>query len=329
MVYFSQLWSKVFSFESLPFGLDRWLISELSLPIGGSFSFGLWMRYTVDHPGLPPSTHIGEDLVYSPLGKGQIRLLKLRPGNGPENLNASLFTVNLREAPPFEALSYCWGGSEFRNAVQIGKQSVSIPTGLFEALGALRDPTSERLIWADAICINQRDWEERGAQVNIMDEIYKNADSVAIYLGQPTDRTEEGMRLLRYFTNTNAPPQSSPWESSPIAELERSILDILDRPWFKRVWTVQEAVLARHTSLVSGDYTVSWPGDLRTLRSIVLRIKSAAISPYYFFISNRIRWDAGLVSTSKYSGNSNETGRKKGGRYPLPKPPRPCLRLSA
>lgn len=118
-----------------------------------------------------------------------------------------------------------------------------------------------------------------------MGRIYGSASNVTIYLGQPTDdgeRFAEAMRYLQYFTETDAPLELPPWDISSFPEIEKSLFDILSRPWFTRIWTVQEAALARRTTLICGDHRVSWNGELQTMRAIVFRIKAAAISPHYF-----------------------------------------------
>jgi hypothetical protein len=63
--------------------------------------------------------------------------------------------VDLLKAPPFEALSYVWGGYHERGSLQINGHAIKIHEGLFNAIHALRYSTFERLVWADAICIIQ------------------------------------------------------------------------------------------------------------------------------------------------------------------------------
>jgi hypothetical protein len=43
-------------------------------------------------------------------------------------------------------------------------------------------------IWIDAICINQRDLEERAPQVHMMDRVYSQVLQVIVWLG-PLDAT--------------------------------------------------------------------------------------------------------------------------------------------
>jgi hypothetical protein len=188
--------------------------------------------------------------------------------------------VELPVAPPYEALSYVWGsGGVSQGSLRIDDCSVEVRKGLFDALQALRHPDRERLVWVDAISIDQANMEERGHQVLMMDKIYRTAANVVVYLGQPTARTEDGMRAMGYFARPNR--KSPPWSHMASVDVERGFADILNRPWFTRVWTVQEATLARKVTLKSGSYEMSWTTDLRTIRTIVFRIKSAILSPAF------------------------------------------------
>lgn len=205
--------------------------------------------------------------------------------------------VDLAQAPPFEALSYVWGDYyQDRASIEVDGHAFEIHAELFNAIHTLRLPNASRLIWADAICINQRNMSEANHQVDFMGEIYGTAANVVIYLGKATERTEEGMRCLKYFTeSSNDLQQDAPWSYAELQEAEQNLADIVNRKWFSRVWTVQEATLARHTTLMCGPHQVSWSGDLRSMRSIVFRLKSAAISPYFTVAPNyisKLDWSA-------------------------------------
>jgi hypothetical protein len=101
-----------------------------------------------------------------------------------------------------------------------------IHTRLFDAVHKLRSPTSNRRFWADAICINQDDYAEKNGQVRIMGKISWTANSVVVYLGNPTEYTDEGMRLLQYFTDTNRELADVPWEHIARLETENCLADI-------------------------------------------------------------------------------------------------------
>jgi hypothetical protein len=115
----------------------------------------------------------------------------------------------------------------------------------------------------------------------MMENIYRTAASVVVYLGRSTILTEIDMQRLQSFLQPHIRGEEAPWSHIAVPDLENSIGRILSRPWFERMWTVQEAVLARNTILQCGRHKIHWNGDLRTLKALVFRIKSAAISPIY------------------------------------------------
>lgn len=136
-------------------------------------------------------------------------------------------------------------------------------------------------MWADQVCVDQRSVEERSHQVQKMDMIYGTAKSVVVHLGVPTEETGTDMEHLQSFLQRHAQGEAAPWSHIAIPDLERSVSNIIDRPWFERMWTLQEAVLARHIVLQCGQYRIQWTADLRTLRALVFRVKSAIVSPLY------------------------------------------------
>jgi hypothetical protein len=201
----------------------------------------------------------------------------------------SLITVSLLKPIRYEALSYAWGSALSKVPVYIDGQLVNIRTqNLVKALHSLRRTSSSRLVWVDALSINQDDFIERGHQVSIMDEVYQTAQNVVVYLGEPTTKTATAMDMLGYFVDTRGDDSvARPWENVPIEKMEDALEDIIRRPWFERMWTVQEATLARRTHLVIGPYEVAWDADVRSLRTILFRIKSAVISPEWSLSSHR------------------------------------------
>jgi hypothetical protein len=62
-----------------------------------------------------------------------------------------------------------------------------LTTDLFLALQRFRRLAQRRILWADAICINQQDLDERGRQVSIMKGVYEEAVGVLVWLGPNTE----------------------------------------------------------------------------------------------------------------------------------------------
>jgi len=110
------------------------------------------------------------------------RYLRLEPGTGDEPLRCSLRTYKIGKVT-YEALSYV-GGNEVRDRrICCDGYTINVTQNLSDALHRLRDPTHTRELWADSICINQDDVEEKGHQVAIMGQIYSKASQVLICLG--------------------------------------------------------------------------------------------------------------------------------------------------
>jgi hypothetical protein len=63
--------------------------------------------------------------------------------------------------PEYEALSHTWGSPDQVKAVELNGYPVNIRENLWSALVNLRHARKERVLWIDAICINQADVEER------------------------------------------------------------------------------------------------------------------------------------------------------------------------
>ena len=100
----------------------------------------------------------------------------------------------------FEALSYVWGKTTNPSKIFVAdlvsavgstplEHYLETTSNLYDALQELRDPTLPRIMWIDAVCINQDDLEERSSQVNFMAKIYSYANQVVIWLG-PVDGTK-------------------------------------------------------------------------------------------------------------------------------------------
>jgi len=92
---------------------------------------------------------------YTPLpDENYIRLLYLEPGTKGEAGRCQLRIVNLDNAPSSEALSYCWGNSNFAFSISVdGEGAISLTFNLVSALERVRHENEVRVLWADAICI--------------------------------------------------------------------------------------------------------------------------------------------------------------------------------
>ena len=129
----------------------------------------------------------------------------------------------------------------------------------------MRHPTETRLYWADQICINQDDEEEKSQQIEIMADVYTRAQNVLIWLGIGTDETDLAMETfpsileeLQEIDHTKEPfgglqKEMLRYRSSQLGGINR----LLCRPWFNRVWTLQEGACAKNGIILCGTKSMS------------------------------------------------------------------------
>lgn len=155
-----------------------------------------------------------ETFYYKPLDRttGEIRLVRLHmPINAADDddILCDLITTPLPQSPPYEALSYTWGSSENKRTIKLNGKPFQVTQNLYVALKHLRErtillhnepktfPHTERMLWIDAICINQDDLDERNFQVRLMWHIYSVASQVTVWLGEEADDSDVAMEMIR------------------------------------------------------------------------------------------------------------------------------------
>ncbi|KAH7083363.1 heterokaryon incompatibility protein-domain-containing protein [Paraphoma chrysanthemicola] len=280
----ARVFQRAWRFAKLPFGVDRFFPS---LPQGWSVSFGFWIRFCVDEPYVPPSipNEQGYGGHYRELdhSKNEVRLIVLEPGQPSNRIVFSAIHVQLSEETDYEALSYCWGSSDDSMSCIWDGVELRIPPNLHSGLQQLRLPDRPRRLWVDALSIDQSNLHERSHQVQMMSNIYRYATSVLIWLGVEDEAgtAVDGMEGLRFFVNPGAEPTSAPWYNDTPERTSKGMRYVLGAQWWKRIWTVQEAALARDVQLFCGPHTVRWKTDIDTLRRIKFIIKFAATSPQW------------------------------------------------
>jgi hypothetical protein len=146
-------------------------------------------------PTAPTATKYVYDQL--PIVPQTTRLLHLKPASSnAEELRASLVHADITQGPPldYEALSYVWGDPVFPEVLHLdGGGTIAITANLFQCLVSLRRVDRTRVLWVDAVCINQKNVLEKERQVAFMGKIYKNASRAVIWLGQPSPTTGSPM----------------------------------------------------------------------------------------------------------------------------------------
>lgn len=126
-----------------------------------------------------------------PLWENQIRLIRLLPGDWTNPVQCTLFNASLADAK-YHALSYVWGSQRVTRPIHVNGQVCKATVSLESALRHLRERYTDGLVlWVDALCINQRDIDERAKQVQLMGHIYQSCQEVIVYLGDRLERSTQ------------------------------------------------------------------------------------------------------------------------------------------
>jgi hypothetical protein len=172
----------------------------------------------------------------------QIRLLELEPGSRDNPIVCKASVAALAKCPTYTALSYCWGKEQepYEHKITFsGVASFGVTKNLFDALKHLRkegeltdEPTT---LWIDALCINQKDDNEKNMQVKLMGEIYKTAAETCIWLGAAADDSDKAMDAIAALDGDDLDNPRNMVDAITMKAIER----LQQRPWWKRVWVIQ------------------------------------------------------------------------------------------
>jgi hypothetical protein len=243
-----------------------------------------------------------------------IRLLTVQPASFEKDVEADLSIVWLDPTKPveYEALSYVWGAPQNPENIYIGTGKnayLDIGKNLITALRYLRLTSRPRTLWIDAICINQADIAERGAQVANMGNIYRLASKVIAWLGSEESDSGRAMDLLDNLGAkleidpiTRAMKPSAAGSSEPFLADRKHVIDLsgqdvvalkhlFQRAWFDRLWIRQEIYLGHASAVVqTGLKTVSWRNFSVAALRILRNEKDQAGSEVREALARRLSW---------------------------------------
>ncbi|KAF3800918.1 Heterokaryon incompatibility protein 6, partial [Colletotrichum gloeosporioides] len=196
-----------------------------------------------------------------------IRVLDIAPGERDDILRGNFGVVQLGSDPPhYEALSYTWadasGNSKKCRAVYIGPfwDAVPITQNCADALCSVRfhhNRLKHRTLWIDAVCVNQTDVMERTSQVALMPEIYSSAAEVLVYLGLASNSSNTALETMSRSLSTNGCRHSNGGVMCQMCQ--DAISQLFQRPYFKRLWVVQEIMLSKSIVIFCGAVSSSLP----------------------------------------------------------------------
>lgn len=211
-------------------------------------------------------------LVYLPLLEGYMfRLVELQPGQPRDPVSIRVWIVELGYHPDYEAISYVWGDPTCPESISCNGRPLEITTSLHAVFKRVRYTDRSRVLWADAVCINQQNKAERSHHVSFMGETYRHAKRVLVCFGghdkhtstwtgssdDGNDDADDVADLVEEYSSkipievsmATATPTDNPQLDSrdPILADTRwkAVATLSKDPWFTRAWVVQEVGMAK------------------------------------------------------------------------------------
>src|SRR3569833_262741 len=220
----------------------------------------------------------------------EFRTLTLWGGSEKDGIRCTIQRRCIHHPPNFEALSYEWKLSDSGNlpprSITLNDENFSVGQNLWNALRFLRlQKGSKRVLWIDAICIQQNSDHDRNHQVAIMPLIYSAATSVIswvgttmsdvvkssmVFLGEMaaaggTERIEKSReegysKILGILARL---PRSEFSDQKMVAFKKRrrewqDLRSFFSLRYWKRLWIIQEVVLPRQLRIQCEDCSIEW-----------------------------------------------------------------------
>lgn len=205
--------------------------------------------------------------IYTPLPPDEtsIRLLTLPPGPFDDEIACNLEVHYISGDYKYEALSYTWGDVSDLRPILVNGIHINVTANLKIALQYLRHASEPRVLWIDAVCINQSDNQEKLLQIQRMGRIFSSAASVIAWLGEPTSDVDQVWSTMARigeviwtarvsgehdlpdtdFAHGLASPDDLRQKGVDVDAIDwTTIWEICERPFWHRVWIIQELVLA-------------------------------------------------------------------------------------
>lgn len=161
-----------------------------------------------------------------------------------------LSTASLFECPAYVALSYSWDNHSTTRPIMLNANGKQVTASLEAALKELRRRGVD-VVWVDGLCIDQDNGYEKAYQPNQMGKIFSKASKVVVWLGPAADDSDDAMHALSATENED-----------DITRHHRAIAKLLGRPYWHKVWTIQEIAKASVVEVWCGSQTLSWEAFL-------------------------------------------------------------------
>ena len=216
--------------------------------------------------------------LHQPLNtdRDQIRLVQILPAENQSTVSCIVERFDMVEAPPYECLSYVWGGGYQDNVVLLNGRTFKVGDNLRAFLDVASrgniciEKDSEYKtghLWIDQICIDQHSTAEKSYQVQRMSEIYQRAERTIVWLGPESSWASSAFHVIRdlaFEAKENIRSILGREEEIadrlfPAQDTSRADLhNLLHHRYWTRTWTVQEFWLSRNLLMAMGNEAIQW-----------------------------------------------------------------------
>ena len=225
---------------------------------------------------------------HSSIGRTQIRLLKFSHSTDASRIELRLEDFEWDAKPTYTAVSYAWGDPSITKSIIVNGQEKRITTNLHGLFAQLTQELFRGYLWADAICINQDDSEEKTLQIRHMADIHSTANLVLIWLGPEMDGDELAhktmIKIIERFSYGHQQLRTVPDQAEGPEGIDyQHILRFFAKDWFWRGWVLQEYIL----------------GHMREMRCGSLKVNISAIKTFYELLTENLELLAALQSAAR------------------------------
>jgi hypothetical protein len=223
-----------------------------------------------------PFTHKPLDLA-----KDQIRLVKFLPSSDYA-VRCTVHIFDRDQCPPYEALSYVWGSDIDTGTIEVNGRPHEVRENLWWFLEHAtscsnfddrQDTHFNRFgyLWIDQLCIDQSSAGEKNQQVRMMSSIFQNAQRAIVWLGPEAHDSDRALAIIKAAA---ALFHGNPYELGELEKEEvhyffegnglnnvrarQSLITLFQRPYWTRIWTVQEFLRAGDLLLMCGHSAIYW-----------------------------------------------------------------------
>ena len=192
---------------------------------------------------------------HRPVGDGCFRIFILQPG-GCDMPVFCRMTTNKEYPGSYDTISWAWKYPIEEVLVYIDDLPFYVPRELYSAINALRSPVSECAFWADAICIDMSNLQERFNTIKLFRHIFMKSSRVCVWLGDEDSTSRRGMHFVRRCSSVN--DLDGVIRGDRYEDSWNAVLSLMHRPWFSRTWVIQEIAVARKVTIFCGSNSVTW-----------------------------------------------------------------------